>query len=126
MYDGTFCRRIEMCRLLVAMRDVVGGSLGFDTCPNPIWDMLLDLYLARYEDREVYLWPLCIASHCPLSTAHRKVLLMERSGLVVRANKGRDRRRTHVTMTDEGAAIMDWLLDRMTDKVFDFCPREPV
>ena len=121
MYNGTLCRRIEVCRLMVSMRDVVGDNLGFEVCPNPIWDMLLDLYLARFEQREVYLWPLCIASHCPLSTAHRKVLFMERRGLVIRSKIGRDRRRINVAMTDRGADLMDRILDRITDRAFDIC-----
>lgn len=121
MYDRTFCRRIEMCRLLVAMRNIIGGVLGFTVCPNPIWDMLLDLYLARHENREVYLWPLCIASHCPLSTAHRKVTYMERCGLVTKTNGGPDRRRTNVVMTDRGAELMDGILDQMADRCSDRC-----
>lgn len=125
-YDGILSRRVEMCRLLVSMRGVVGEALGFTVCANPIWDMLLDLYLARVELREVYLWPLCIASHCPLSTAHRKVLFMERYGLVVRSKIGRDRRRINVAMTDKGAGLMDGILDRMTDRLFDKCPRRPI
>jgi hypothetical protein len=106
------------------MRDVVGESLSFEVCPNPIWDMLLDLYLARFEQREVYLWPLCIASHCPLSTAHRKVLFMERRGLVVRSKIGRDRRRINVAMTNRGVDIMAKILDRITDRLFDTCPEQ--
>ncbi|WP_157801166.1 MarR family winged helix-turn-helix transcriptional regulator [Sphingobium sp. LB126] len=104
----------------------MGEALGFSVCANPIWDMLLDLYLARFELREVYLWPLCIASHCPLSTAHRKVLFMERCGLVVRSKIGRDRRRINVAMTDRGGELMDGILDRMTDRVYDRCPHQPV
>lgn len=126
MYDGTLCRRIEVCRLLISMRDIVGATLGFEVCPNPIWDMLLDLYLARFEHREVYLWPLCIASHCPLSTAHRKVLFMERRGLVVRSKIGRDRRRINVAMTDRGADVMDTILERMSDRVLDICPADHI
>lgn len=121
VYDAKFCRRIEMCRLMVAVRDVVGGAFGFSVCPNPIWEMLLDLYLARYENREVYLWPLCIVSRCPLSTAHRKVAYMERCGLVTKSNGDHDRRRTNVAMTDRGAELMNGILDQMADRFSELC-----
>lgn len=126
MFDGILSRRVEVCRLLVSMRVVLGDALGFSVCANPIWDMLLDLYLARHEGREVYLWPLCIASHCPLSTAYRKVSFMEKRGLVVRLNATRNKRRINVAMTDQGQEIMDGILDRMTDRVFDLCPGQRV
>jgi hypothetical protein len=116
-------RRLEICRFLVGIRDIAGQALGFEVFPNPVWDMLLDLYLAHHEHREVYLWPLCIASHCPLSTAHRKVAFMERRGLVARSNHGRDRRRINVAMTDKGAETMDVILDRITARILDLCPK---
>jgi DNA-binding MarR family transcriptional regulator len=75
--------------------------------------MLLDLYMAHHEQREVYLWPLCMAANTPLSTAHRKIGEMERRGLVVRDMTARDRRRIGVRMTDEGLSKITSLLDRI-------------
>ncbi|MDF0491169.1 MarR family transcriptional regulator [Sphingomonas sp. H39-1-10] len=126
MYDGKMSRRVEMARLLVSQRTIVGDVLDVSVCPNPILDMLLDLYLARHEHREVYLWPLCIAAHCPLSTGHRKVRFMEKRGFVIRGNPGRDRRRANVLMTDQGAELMDTILDRMTTRVFDTCAAQQI
>jgi len=113
IYDLTFARRIKICRLVVKSRKMLGDALGFDNCANPFLDMLLDLYLARYEQREVYLWPLCVASHCPQSTAHRKIVDMERQGLVVRSQGDQDKRRINIKMTGDGIELMDRLLDTM-------------
>lgn len=55
-------RRIDMCRRLVAMRRTIGEAIGYRLCPSPVWDMLLDLYLAQYEKREVYLFSLYTAA----------------------------------------------------------------
>ena len=95
-------RRIIMCRILIRIRKVLGDSLGFALCPSPIWDMLLDLYAAHHEKRDMYLWPLCMAANTPFSTAHRKIGEMEREGLVVRDMTARDRRRIGIRMTEQG------------------------
>jgi hypothetical protein len=121
MYDGTLSRRIEIVRLLVSMRKIVGEVIGYKVCPNPIFDMLLELYLARHEHREVYLYPLCIVANCAVATGHRKVLFLERRGLVDRLTGSRDKRRLILKMTDGGGEMMDGILDRMTDLTFDTC-----
>jgi hypothetical protein len=113
--DPSGDRRITMCRALIQIRKVVGASLGFGLCPSPIWDMLLDLYLAHHERREVYLWPLCMAANTPLSTAHRKIAEMERRSLLVRETTAHDRRRISVRMTDEGLSKVTKLLERIDD-----------
>jgi hypothetical protein len=113
--DPSGDRRITMCRALIQIRKVVGDSLGFGLCPSPIWDMLLDLYLAHHERREVYLWPLCMAANTPLSTAHRKIGEMERHGLVVRDLSARDRRRIGIKMSEEGLSTISRLLDRIDE-----------
>lgn len=106
-------RRIVLCRMLIEIRRAVGDSLGFALCPNPVWDMLLDLYVAHHEQRDLYLWPLCIAANTPLSTAHRKITEMEKQGLLVRTLHDRDRRRVRVRLTTPSMATIAALLDRI-------------
>ena len=106
-------RRVTLCRALIQIRRAIGDSLGFTLCPNPIWDMLLDLYVAQHEARDVYLWPLCMAANTPLSTAHRKIGEMEKQGLLARAISGRDRRRIGIKLTDQGMTTITALLDRI-------------
>jgi len=111
--DPAHDRRIALCRSLIAIRKAVGDSFGFTLCPNPVWDMLLDLYLAHHEQRDLYLWPLCIAANAPLSTAHRKISEMEKQGLVVRRMHEQDRRRVGVELTEYSMATITLLLDRI-------------
>lgn len=107
-------RRIDMCRRLVAMRQTIGEAIGYRICPSPVWDMLLDLYLAQYEKREVYLFSLyTVATDIPQSTAHRKIAEMEKQGLVTRDIPRPDGRRVAISMTARGVAIVDHLLDRI-------------
>jgi DNA-binding MarR family transcriptional regulator len=103
-----------MCRRLVAMRQTIGEAIGYRICPSPVWDMLLDLYLAQYEKREVYLFSLyTAATDIPQSTAHRKIAEMEKQGLVTRDIPRPDGRRVAISMTARGVAIVDHLLDRI-------------
>lgn len=106
-------RRIWLCKALIQIRRAVGDSLGFSLCPSPIWDMLMDLYLAHHEQREVYLWPLCMAANIPLSTAHRKIGAMEKRGLLSRTNVQKDRRRIGIRLTDTGLQTVSSLLDQI-------------
>jgi DNA-binding HxlR family transcriptional regulator len=109
-------RRIDMCRRLVAMRRTIGEAIGYRLCPSPVWDMLLDLYLAQYEKREVYLFSLYTAApDIPQSTAHRKIAEMEKRGLVTRDIPRPDGRRVAISMTAQGLAIVDRLLDRIIE-----------
>ena len=76
----------------------------------------LDLYLAQYEKREVYLFSLYTAApDIPQSTAHRKIAEMEKRGLVTREIPRPDGRRVAISMTAQGLAIVDRLLDRIIE-----------
>lgn len=106
-------RRTAMCRRLIDMRNAVGDALGYEFCPSPIWDMLLDLYLARHENRGVYLWSLYMVAHVSPSTAQRRVVEMEQQGLLMRELSDRDRRCIGVEMTEVGVETVNSLLDRL-------------
>ena len=105
--------RVNMCRKLVDMRSAVGDALGYGFCPSPIVDMLLDLYLAWHDKRGVYLWSLYMTAHVSTSTAHRKVLEMEKDGLLIRECSDRDRRCIGVAITAGGLHRVNSLLDRL-------------
>lgn len=104
-------QRIEMCLKLNAMRQALEKCLGDGFCPTPCLDMLLELYVAESEKRAIYIWPLCMATQIPFSTAHRKVSLLEEQGLLQREHGQRDRRKIGVRMTVEGIRKVNDLLD---------------
>lgn len=107
--------RMETCRKLVTMRKALGDALGYRHCANPIWDMLMELYIAERERRIVYLWSLCSFANVPFSTACRKVTEMEENGLVRRNTAHRDRRGVVVTLTKNGEGLIESLLDRLAE-----------
>lgn len=100
--------RVEICRLLVKERKRVGTHLGYELCPIPAWDMLLDLYMAHHERRSVQIWSLCVASNVPMSTAHRKIGEMVESGILVREMDGG---RVMVRLSGAYLQKLDALLD---------------
>ena len=107
--------RVEACRLLIAERKQVGTHLGFDLCPVPAWDMLLDLYIAYHEGRETHISSLCLAANIPLSTAHRKVGEMVEDGILQRGVGGG---RVSVDLTSEYVEKLDRLFDDLIAAMF--------
>ncbi|MDP3674221.1 MAG: MarR family transcriptional regulator [Novosphingobium sp.] len=73
---------------------------------EPAWDMLLDLYSADFEQREVPTTSLCIASTAASTTALRYIDILERSGLIERRLNPRDNRVTLIRLTCEGRKNM--------------------
>lgn len=71
---------------------------GGDLFGEPTWDMLLDLYAARIEDRRVCVTSLALASGVPVTTALRYIENMTRSGLIVRVDDPADGRRKMVAL----------------------------
>ena len=67
---------------------------------DPAWDMLLDLYAAHLEGRDVSISSLCIAAATPPTTALRWIGSMTDAGMLVRQPDQRDRRRHMISLSD--------------------------
>ena len=102
-------RRMTMCRLLIAERQIVERQLGLDLCANPYWDILLDIYLARFEARSVY--QSCLAPGAAPAKAHRQSTKLMRLGAVDRALDPEDHRRMNITLREETCAALDRIMD---------------
>ncbi|WP_341896701.1 MarR family transcriptional regulator [Sphingobium sp. YR657] len=107
--------RMDTCRKLVTMRKALGDTLGYRYCASPVWDMLLELYIAAREKRTVYLWSLCSFANVPYPTACRKVYEMEKIGLVLCNATDRERRGIRVSLTEKGQGVVESLLDRLAE-----------
>lgn len=88
--------------------------LGPPLCLAPMWDILLDLYLAELEERPIYLWQSCVASNIPISSAHRKISNMIESGIVERTGLASDRRRVDIALTPATRGNMHRLVDALS------------
>lgn len=66
---------------------------------DPIWPILLDLYIHTAEDRRVCVSDACVAARAPSTTALRHIGELVEHGAVERTPDARDRRRTYLKLT---------------------------
>jgi len=88
-------------------RELLFGSRFF---ADPVWDILLDLYIAALRGKQVTISSLCVAATVPATTALRWIGTMEREGLCRRRPDPDDKRRAYVEITDDAAQVMTNLL----------------
>jgi hypothetical protein len=74
---------------------------------DPAWDMLLDLFAARLEERRVAVSSLCIAAAVPATTALRWIKSLTDQRLFVRVADPQDGRRVFIELSDEAAAGLE-------------------
>lgn len=81
-----------------------------DLFADPAWDMLLDLFAARIEKRDVSVSSLCLAAGVATSTAAGWLRQLERSGLVTRRPDPQDGRRVFIEIAPVAAeGVERWL-----------------
>jgi hypothetical protein len=80
---------------------------------EPIWDLLLDLFVARCEGRRVSVSSACIAASVPATTALRWLAFMEEQGLLVRESDPADGRRAFVRLADDACRSMERYMTEM-------------
>jgi DNA-binding transcriptional ArsR family regulator len=97
-------------------RAVLAGSrrrqefLSAELFGEPAWDMLLDLFAAHHEGKQISVSSACIASGGSATTALRWIARLEAMNYVSRIGDGNDRRRIYVRLTPLAEqAIAGWL-----------------
>lgn len=78
---------------------------------EPAWDILLDLYVAHAEGKQVSVSSACIGSASPATTGLRWLGILADEGLIVRENDAEDNRRVLVRLTRTGITAMERFLD---------------
>jgi DNA-binding MarR family transcriptional regulator len=73
-----------------------GEMLGIPAIRNPVWAMLLELYVANHEGRKISVSGLCQASGVPWTTALRHVERLEELEMITRRADTEDKRRIWV------------------------------
>lgn len=94
-------------RRKVMKLDLLGGST---------WDILLELYISRYNREDISSSSLAFAVEMPLTTAIRHINILERDGIVERT-KIKDERVTAIKLTAQGFERMS---DYFVEKVIPF------
>lgn len=78
-----------------------------DLFADPAWDMMLDLFAARLEQRRVAVSSLCIAAAVPPTTALRWIKSLCDQGVFVRKADPEDGRRVFIELGDTPAAALE-------------------
>jgi hypothetical protein len=78
-----------------------------DLFGEPAWDILLDLYIAHVEGKDVSVSSACIGSAAPPTTGLRWLGVLAEHGMVVREHDPDDQRRVLVRLTERGLEAMD-------------------
>ncbi|WP_380785427.1 transcriptional regulator [Sphingomonas sp. R86521] len=101
---------VEVARRLYRLRKRRDAELGNSLFSEPAWDILLDLFISDYDDRQLSVSAVCIGARAPSATALRYLSLLQDAGLVERIRDATDGRRSHVTLTMTGRRRMTNLL----------------
>lgn len=75
-------------------------------CAGPMWNMLLDLFIADAERRAITVSSLCVAAAAPATTALRHLARLADHKLIERAPHPRDARSTVVRLSEDARAAM--------------------
>jgi winged helix DNA-binding protein len=92
-----------ICELRRHRQDCFPGTLFGD----PTWDMLLQLYAAHLDSLRMSITRLTRSTALPATTVLRRLGLLEKGGLVVRAGDPFDARRVFVGLSPSGIEAMD-------------------
>jgi hypothetical protein len=78
---------------------------------EPVWDILLDLYISQKSLRKVSVSSCCIASNVPATTALRYISTLTSEGALVRVLDAHDSRRVFLILSSQiEQAIREYLL----------------
>jgi len=80
---------------------------------EPAWDILLDLYVAQAEDRQISVSSACIGSAAPPTTGLRWLGILQVEGLVLREHDPQDQRRILVRLSPDGIKRMEDYLSKL-------------
>lgn len=104
-------QKAKLTRRIISERRRREQTFGSELFADPAWDMLLDLYAAHQEQRQVSISSLCIAAAVPATTALRWIKTMADKGLLCRAADENDGRRIYVYLEAKVLTAMDEFLE---------------
>ena len=112
--DATDHHRIVLARDLYRQRRARTQHFPQSLFAEPMWDMLLDLYIGERERRKTSVKSVCIAAAVPPSTALRNLKWLSEQGMIDRLSHPRDARSTYVRISAHGLLAMTAYLDALS------------
>ncbi|MGN6279010.1 MAG: hypothetical protein ACTHM8_09855 [Sphingomonas sp.] len=95
-----FLAEAAFSRLLLEQRRRREQALGADRFADPVWDMMLDLFIAQVEGNRMAMSSLVIGAGVPQSTALRRIRMLVQEGGFVANGDPHDGRRTFVRLSE--------------------------
>lgn len=89
-----------------------------DLFADPAWDILLELFALRLEQRRIAVSSLGRIAGCPATTILRWIAKLEAENLIVREPDPRDRRRSFVELSCEGERAMRRYFESLPPGIF--------
>lgn len=93
-------------RAMIRERQIRNTFFGAQLFGEPAWDIMLDLFAARLEGKQISVSSACMAAGVSQSTAMRWVTRLTNCGLLLRKADPEDGRRTNVELSDEAIALL--------------------
>jgi DNA-binding MarR family transcriptional regulator len=97
---------LSAARRMATARRVRDQVFGFGLFLNPGWNILLELFVAGEEGRNVTIKSACVAACVPQSTALRHIAHLIDVRLAIRAQHPSDARSAYLKLTDRGRTRM--------------------
>jgi DNA-binding MarR family transcriptional regulator len=103
---------VDRARRIVAVRRLRDQVFGKDLFGEPSWDILLTLFVANEEGRNICVKNLCADAAVPSTTALRWMMTLLERGLLVRVGDSADGRRSYIHISPGALETMRDLLGR--------------
>lgn len=109
---GDALRSAQAAVALLRKRDKIFGDRNVTAVMgDPVWEMLLDLFIAKRTGKKVSVSSLCVASNAPAATALRYITLMVEKTAFVRTSDPKDGRRAWIALSDWADEAMFFILE---------------
>jgi DNA-binding MarR family transcriptional regulator len=109
-----FTAEESLVKSLIRLRRARDECFGTGLFTDPAWHVLLELHLAKLEQRRISISAAAAAAAVPSTTALRAIASLVSRGLVQRRPNPLDARMTHLELTDDGSARMVYVLGRIS------------
>jgi hypothetical protein len=107
-------KALHVAKLGVAVRRRREKVFGEGLFSEPVWDILLDLFIARCEGIDVTVGNACLAASVPMTSALRYCQTLLDRGIVYRERDRKDGRRIFLRMSESAFAKITALLGQDT------------
>jgi DNA-binding MarR family transcriptional regulator len=106
-------RRTVIAQWLYWSRQIRPGEELQSLYGEPVWDLLLDLYINEKSGKTISVSSLCFGTGVPNTTGLRYLAALEKSGWISRTPDPADRRRVWINLLPGALAEMDGYVDRL-------------